>query len=47
MMTENKSVNIKSKIEKRKFKPQLEIAKKESDKIGAKKNKTAKIMWKY
>jgi len=47
MMTENKPVNIKSKIEKKKFKPQLEIAKKESDKIGAKKNKTAKIMWKY
>jgi hypothetical protein len=47
MMTENKPVNIKSKIEKKKFKPQLEIAKKESDKIGEKKNKTAKILWKY
>jgi hypothetical protein len=47
MMTENKPVNIKSKIEKRKFKPQLEIAKKKSDKNGAKKNKKAKILWKY
>ena len=47
MMTENKPVNIKSKIEKTKFKPQLEIAKKKSDKNGAKKNKKAKILWKY
>jgi hypothetical protein len=47
MMIENKPVNIKSKIEKKKLRPQLEIAKKESDKNGAKKNKTAKILWKY
>ena len=47
MMTENKPVNIKSKIEKKKLKPQLDIAKRKNNTNGAKKNKTAKILWRY
>jgi hypothetical protein len=44
---ENKSERNESKIEEKHLKSELEIAREESDKSGAEKNKKAKIMWKY